>query len=839
MESSRIFVRGLPSNFTEDGMRKHFGQYPITDVKFFPHRRIGYVGYKTPEDATKAVKYFDKTFIKLTRIHAEIARPIADKELPKSRRQQKMEALAPKNDEYVPPRQENELKRKRAEAEQDPKLKEFLDVYQPPSKTNIWTNGDLQQAQMPTAADEAVPQVAVPEDESDDEYQVISKKAKVADAPAAAQIPTQQDATPAVPQEPTAASSSVDATSGEAMDVDPNTPAADQGAVSDADWLRSRTNRVLELVEDDEAVPVAKSIPAVEAPAPAPAPVEQITLQPAPEEASEEPKAEAHAAEGQSIDATSAEEDRIRETGRLFLRNLHYGVTEDELRDQFSKHGPLQEVHVALNKADGKGKGFAFVQFQNHDHAVEAYLDNDNTIFQGRLLHIISAKPKKDTTLDEFEISKLPLKKQKEIKRKQEAAKATFNWNSLYLNADAVMSTVASRMGISKSELLDPTSSDAAVKQAHAETHIIQETKNYFAEQGVDLEAFQRSAKGDTAILVKNIPHGVTSDEVRKLFEEHGTVTRFLMPPTGMSAIVEFSNSAEAKTAFMSLSYKRLKNSIIYLEKAPKDLFKAGVVPNITQAVSVAKPGTKLSATDLLEDAPEPETSNTATLFVRNLNFTTTSERLTEAFQPLSGFRSAKVKTKIDPKRGVLSMGFGFVEFTNAETATAALRAMDGRDLEGHKLQIKASHKGADAAEERRREDASKKAASTKILIKNLPFEASKKEVRALFTPYGQLRSVRVPKKFDSSSRGFGFAEFTTKRDASNAMNALKNTHLLGRRLVLAFAETESDDPEKELEKMQQKVGAQANKVALQRLTAGSGRKKFNVAGTEEDPLDE
>ena len=96
------------------------------------------------------------------------------------------------------------------------------------------------------------------------------------------------------------------------------------------------------------------------------------------------------------------------------------------------------------------------------------------------------------------------------------------------------------------------------------------------------------------------------------------------------------------------------------------------------------------------------------------------------------------------------------------------MRAMDGHDLEGHQLQIKASHKGADAAEERRREDQAKKAASTKILIKNLPFEASKKDVRALFsrefirailvasltTPaYGQLRSVRVPKKFDSQSR--------------------------------------------------------------------------------------
>lgn len=288
------------------------------------------------------------------------------------------------------------------------------------------------------------------------------------------------------------------------------------------------------------------------------------------------------------------------------------------------------------------------------------------------------------------------------------------------------MSTVASRMGISKSELLDPTSSDAAVKQAHAETHIIQETKSYFAQHGVDLEAFQRSAKGDLAILVKNIPHGVTADELRTMFEEHGTVSKFLMPPTGMTAIVEFSNAAQAKTAFMSLSYRKMKDSILYLEKAPKDLFKdPGAIVNVPQAATLNQATAKLSATDLLEENAEPASTNTATLYVRNLNFTTTTERLTEAFKPLSGFRSARVKTKIDPKRGVLSMGFGFVEFNSPETASAALRAMDGHDLEGHKLQIRGSHKGADAAEERRKDDAAKKAASTKILIKNLPFEAS------------------------------------------------------------------------------------------------------------------
>lgn len=79
MESSRIFVRGLPPKFTEEDVRKHFAKFPVTDVKFFPHRRIGYVGYKTPEDAAKAVKYFNKTFIRMTKIFVEVARPVSSK----------------------------------------------------------------------------------------------------------------------------------------------------------------------------------------------------------------------------------------------------------------------------------------------------------------------------------------------------------------------------------------------------------------------------------------------------------------------------------------------------------------------------------------------------------------------------------------------------------------------------------------------------------------------------------------------------------------------------------------------------------------------------------------
>jgi len=77
MEISRIFVRGLPPSFSADDFKNHFSKIsPVTDARFIPHRRIGYVGYKTHNEATKAVKYFDRSYIRMSRIAVELARPV-------------------------------------------------------------------------------------------------------------------------------------------------------------------------------------------------------------------------------------------------------------------------------------------------------------------------------------------------------------------------------------------------------------------------------------------------------------------------------------------------------------------------------------------------------------------------------------------------------------------------------------------------------------------------------------------------------------------------------------------------------------------------------------------
>jgi multiple RNA-binding domain-containing protein 1 len=78
MASSRIFIKGLPPTISEHEFKKHFSaKQQITDAKLIPQRRIGYVGYKTPEEAAKAVKYFDRSFIRMSKIGVEIARPVS------------------------------------------------------------------------------------------------------------------------------------------------------------------------------------------------------------------------------------------------------------------------------------------------------------------------------------------------------------------------------------------------------------------------------------------------------------------------------------------------------------------------------------------------------------------------------------------------------------------------------------------------------------------------------------------------------------------------------------------------------------------------------------------
>lgn len=83
--STRIFVRGLPPTFTDAEFRAHFSRKnEVTDARLIPHRRIGYIGFKTPEDAQAAVKYFNKTYVRTSKIGVEFAKTVSTRTCPVS-----------------------------------------------------------------------------------------------------------------------------------------------------------------------------------------------------------------------------------------------------------------------------------------------------------------------------------------------------------------------------------------------------------------------------------------------------------------------------------------------------------------------------------------------------------------------------------------------------------------------------------------------------------------------------------------------------------------------------------------------------------------------------------
>ncbi|KAI1334377.1 hypothetical protein F5Y15DRAFT_409703 [Xylariaceae sp. FL0016] len=837
-ETSRVFVKGLPPTITESDLRKHFAAKPglsITDVKCIPNRRIGYIGFKNPQEANNAVKYFHRTFIRMSKISVEPAKPVADPSLSNPKQTSHSSTISNKHNATfsthpsIPEARDTTKKRKRdiADDEADPKLREYLSVMHnkrdPITDSSHDANGDTD-AEPPTK----IAAVAADE-ESDDEYNTLPTKVKNV-----SRKETKSRATPQSPAHPTKdLPEDVDEVA-EVREINAPDGMSNPTYDNDDDWLRSRTNRLLDLVDDSDIIPSVTKTAHVEKPQVAEEELpnadadEDDIMQDAGEEVATTSR---HMPEIEKEDALN----KIKKTSRIFVRNLPYSTTEEDLRAYFDQFGSIEEVHVPSD-ASKQNRGMGFVLFSNPEAAVSAFQSSNHTSFQGRILHVLPASAKRD--LDEIELSKMPLKKQNLIRKRNQAASSRFQWNTLFMSQDAVNNSVAGRLGIQKSELLDPTNTDAAVKQAIAETSTINDTKAFFLAHGINLEAFQSSVRGDTAILVKNFPYGTQTEELRVLFEEHGQVLRVLLPPTGVSAIVQYAQASDAKRAFSKLAYRRFKESVLFLEKAPKDLFlNRAEQPKAHPDGEGIKSGQKLSATELRDQDDGPDAVEASSIFCKNLSFETDTAELAAAFSHLEGYRSALVKTKKDPNKPgqLLSMGFGFVSFTNKATALAAVEVMNGHVLRGHKIQVRASHRGQDAASERKKEDMAKKGpAGTRIVIKNLAFQVTRKDLRSLLSPYGQLKSLRLPKKFNSSGRGFAFVDFVSPKEATSALTALRDTHLLGRRLVLEYAEADAVDPEEEIAKMQKKVGGQANKVAWQKLTGG-GRKKITLGGEEEE----
>lgn len=441
-------------------------------------------------------------------------------------------------------------------------------------------------------------------------------------------------------------------------------------------------------------------------------------------------------------DSIKNEED-ISESGRIFFRNLSYTVTEEQLQALFEAYGPTTDISLPIDAVTRRIKGFGTVTFVMPEHALRAFTELDGSTFQGRLLHLIPGKSRDDEQDDGGADDATSYKKKKELEQKKTAGSA-HNWNTLFIGANAVASALAKSYNTSKEQVLDTAAggSSAAVRLALGETELILDMRKFLEANDVVLDAFSGVAakRSKRVILAKNLPADTVVAELQPMFGKFGLLGRIVLPPSGVTAIVEFLDSSEAKKAFSKLAYTKFKNLPLYLEWAPENTFKtestkpmADVAAHTeqTKEPSASKPNPfskeakqkaaldkqpveeefeqfvvndsadvdgheKSEDSGVVEeeddvDDTEPEAGTT--LFLRNLKFSTQVETIRGHFAHIGKIHHAQVAAKKDPDnpRNKISLGYGFIQFKVKAAAEKALKTMQTTHIDGNAVELKRS----------------------------------------------------------------------------------------------------------------------------------------------------
>ena len=83
-------------------------------------------------------------------------------------------------------------------------------------------------------------------------------------------------------------------------------------------------------------------------------------------------------------------------SNKLFVGNLSFNITENQLQDTFAAHGTVVEANLMMDRMSGRPRGFAFVTMSNADEAQKAIDALNGKDLDGRALTVNVARPREE-----------------------------------------------------------------------------------------------------------------------------------------------------------------------------------------------------------------------------------------------------------------------------------------------------------------------------------------------------------------------------------------------------------------------------------------------------------
>lgn len=80
----------------------------------------------------------------------------------------------------------------------------------------------------------------------------------------------------------------------------------------------------------------------------------------------------------------------------IYVGNLPWSVTDEDLRERFAQHGPVGKAFVIRDRDTDRSRGFGFVEMDNEEEGLAAIDVEADSDWEGRKLTVNKAKPRED-----------------------------------------------------------------------------------------------------------------------------------------------------------------------------------------------------------------------------------------------------------------------------------------------------------------------------------------------------------------------------------------------------------------------------------------------------------
>lgn len=213
----------------------------------------------------------------------------------------------------------------------------------------------------------------------------------------------------------------------------------------------------------------------------------------------------------------------------IFIRNVHWGATEEELKAQFIEYGTIERVRIPRNVV-GKSKGAGYIIFSTGDEAKAASAAIGKEL-KGRALHVEISDPKiggagKRSTATVF-------------------SRASASPAPTSQNGDTAMREGSTPLTAGSPEADSTTTTPAGVPSAVRDHH-------------------------SRTLLLRNVPDTVNDAQIRALMEQHGALRKITLKVDKGEAMVEFADIKDVGKAELAVQGHEIRTGV-HLEIARID----------------------------------------------------------------------------------------------------------------------------------------------------------------------------------------------------------------------------------------------------------------------------